>query len=322
MPPREWPGSRWGSSVLRLLLVVAPVVGRPAHDVLGPGRGLGGELAHDLVAEVVVHEVLGGDRAHRRSEVQDAPSHRRELRVVAAPLPGRLDVRDRVLAVVRVLDAPAAVVQPDHRRREPGRVELGVSRHLVDEVDRPLAERDALDRRVVRHGLGHEVHGVRVVEEPRVRADLLHLRADVLEDGDRPERHEESARPLRLLADHAVVERDPLVLGPGTEAAGAKRREDGVAVAEGSLAVGGGRDREVDAAGAGHLLGERPDQLEPVGVEVDQHDLRPVELGAVVVDERGHRPRTAGRASADVCQLDPGHCLPVTPLPLLRAFRG
>ena len=54
------------------------------------------------------------------------------------------------------------------------------------------------------------------------------------------------------------------------------------------------------------LLGEGADQLEPVLVEVDEDDLRAVEVGAVR-HERRHRPGGPGRAAAEVDELDPRH---------------
>src|SRR2546428_347246 len=83
---------------------------------------------------------------------------------------------------------------------QPRLVEAGGLCDLVREVDRALAERDDLDRRVVGDRLGDDVDGVRVVEDPRVRADPLHLAADVLQHVDRSQRHEEASRALGLLA--------------------------------------------------------------------------------------------------------------------------
>ena len=67
-----------GIVALRLLLVVLPVTGRPAQDVLCARRLLRALLGEDLVAEVVVHEVVGRDRAHARGELELAPRLRPE----------------------------------------------------------------------------------------------------------------------------------------------------------------------------------------------------------------------------------------------------
>ena len=306
MPPRERAGSSCGIVGLRLLLVVAPVVGRPAEDVLGARRRLGAVLGEHLVGEVVVLEVVGRDRSHRDRELELAPVHRFEGRVVLAPLPGLGEQGHRVLPVIALLYPPAAVVEPDHRDVEQCRVEPGRLGDRVAEVDRPLAERDDLDRRVVGDRLGDDVDGVRVVEDPRVRAELLHLGADVLQHRDRAKRHEEPAGTLRLLTDDAVLEGDALVVDARREAAGTERREDSVAAVERRATVGRGGDRDVEAAGACHLLRERPDQLQPVGIEVDEHDLGAVEV-APVRHERRHRAGAPRRASPQVHELYPRH---------------
>ena len=232
-----------------------------------------------------------------------------EGRVVPATLPRLLEQRQRVLPVVVVLHAPATVVQPDHRHVEERGIEPGRFGDLGGEVDRPLAERDDLHGRVVRDRLGHDVHRVRVVEDPRVRADLLHLGADVLQHVDRAERHEEAAGPLRLLPDEAVVERDALVEHPGVEPSRPEGREHGVTVDERCAPVGGRGDRDVQAPCSRDLLREGADQLEPVLVEVDEDDLRAVEVGAVR-HQRRHRPCRPGRAAAEVDELDPCHQCP------------
>ena len=126
---------------------------------------------------------------------------------------------------------------------------------------------------------------------------------------DGAQRHEEPAGALRLLADHAVLERDPLVLDAGREAAGPEAREHRVAVLEARAAVGRRGDRDVEPACLRHLLGEAAHELEPFGIEVDEHDLGAVEVGSLM-DERGHRPGAAGRASTDVRHFDAGHLTP------------
>jgi hypothetical protein len=56
-----------------LLLVVEPVVGHVGEDVLRARRALGAQLLEDLVAEVVVAPVVGGDRLHRCRQPEHAP---------------------------------------------------------------------------------------------------------------------------------------------------------------------------------------------------------------------------------------------------------
>ena len=177
---------------------------------------------------------------------------------------------------------------------------------LTREDDRALAERDERDVAVARPRLRDDVDRVGVVEDLRARRHLGQLGRHLLQHVDRAQRHEEPARPLRLLADHALRERDPLVVHARLEAAGPEARQHGVDVGQPGAPVGRGGDRDVEPAGARHPLGEPADQVEPLGVEVDQHDLRAVEVLARV-EERGHRAGGAGGAAAEVGDLDACH---------------
>ena len=131
-----------------------------------------------------------------------------------------------------------AVVEPDARDVEPRRVEPGGLGDLLGEDDRPLAQRHERHVGVVGHRLGDDVDRVRVVEDPRARARDRHVVEDALHHVDRAQRHEEAARPLGLLADHAVRERDPLVEHARLEAAGPVARQHGVAGVEAGAPVG------------------------------------------------------------------------------------
>ena len=141
----------------------------------------------------------------------------------------------------------------------------------------------------MRRGLGHDVHRVGVVEDPRPRRDPFEVRQDALEHVDRAQRHEEPARALGLLADDPVLERDALVEHAGLEAAGPVARQDRIDVGQARRA---GRSWSGSAGrgprAAGHPLGQPLDDRQPVGHEVDEHDLRAREARAVVVDERRH----------------------------------
>ena len=68
---------------------------------------------------------------------------------------------------------------------------------------------------------------------------------------------------------------------------------DAVGAVEGGATVGRGGDRDVEAAGAGHLLRERPDQLQPGGIEVDEARLR-ADLPVLIT---GDHPATARAVS-------------------------
>ena len=196
------------------------------------------------------------------------------------------DQRHQIRAVVGVLDAPAAVVQADHGDVEPapGRAPPRRRSGRGSRSAPRTATRSAIGE-CCGDGLGDDVHGVRVVEDPRVRG-----------------------RPRSMSAMHALaaraIARSAMKKPPGpcvswpitpccsgirsscTRAAkppGPEARQHGVAVrrapARRSVVA---RDRDVEPARLRHLLGERRGPARGVGVEVDQHDLGAVEVVALV----------------------------------------
>ena len=134
-------------------------------------------------------------------------------------------------------------------------------------------------------------------------------REDALHRVDRAQRHEEAARPLRLLADDAVPERDALVEDTRSEAAGTIARENRVAVGKPGSPIRRGLDREVETARPGHALGKPANQVESLRVQVDEHDLGALEVLALV-DEARHRAGAARGAAADIRHLDACHLKP------------
>src|ERR1700761_4684294 len=98
--------------------------------------------------------------------------------------------------------------------------------------DRSLAQGHDRHVRLPKNGLRDDVHRIGVVEDSRVRTYSLDIRKDALEHVDRSESHEQPARALRLLADHAVRQWDPLVKGAGLEPARPEAREHGIRTEE------------------------------------------------------------------------------------------
>ena len=88
--------------------------------------------------------------------------------------------------------------------------------------------------------LGHDVDRVGVVEDPCPRSHLLQVGDDALQDVDGAQGHEEAARPLGLLADDAVGQRDALVQATGLETTGPIAAQHGVDVGQAGTPVGGG----------------------------------------------------------------------------------
>ena len=161
---------------LRLLGVVRPVVRHPRQDVLRPRGRLRPQLVQHLVVEVEVAQVLRRDGAHGHGELHEPPVVGVHPRLVPHALPGTLDGGHRVLPVVVGRDAPRGVVEADHACRDARRVEARRVGELPGEVVGALAERGERHVRVHRGGLGHDVHGVGVVEDARPRRDLVHHR--------------------------------------------------------------------------------------------------------------------------------------------------
>ena len=289
-----------------LLGVVLPVVRQRGHDLLRPGAPRPLQLAQDLRAVVVVLEVVGRHRPHRHRQFQHPPGMDVDRRVVAPLLPRPVEQRHQVLAVVEVLERPGVVVHPGHGHARPLGIEAGGAQGRVGEVEQPLAHRP--DRHVGEpaHRLGDDVHRVGVVEDDRLGCHRFDVGDDAGELGDRPQRHEEAAGTLGLLADHPVLERNAFVQGPRLEVARTEAGQHGVRVGQGCPPVGRGPDRDVESLDVGDPLRQPADDLQAIGVEVDQDDLRALEM-LTPFQERRHGARSPGRASTDVDQLDRCH---------------
>ena len=199
-----------------------PVVGQPRQDVLGAGGGLGLQFGQQLLPKVVVLEVVGGNGAHAGGQSEHPARGLGDGRVVLLPLEGLAYQRYRVLAVVEVAHAPAAVIEADHDRIEPRRIEVGGASQILGEVDRSLAERDGGDLGEAGEGFGDDVDGVGVVEDVRSGTDGADVVDDPLHGGDGAQGHEEAPWALGLLADDAVLKGDALVEVARLEATGSE----------------------------------------------------------------------------------------------------
>jgi hypothetical protein len=131
----------------------------------------------------------------------------------------------------------------------------------------------------------------------RARGDLHQVGAQLPHDLRGPQRHHQAARALRLLPDHAVLERDPLVERARLEPARPEAGQHGVDVGQAAAHVRGGGHRDVQAGRLRHPGRHPAGDLQVVGVEVDEDELRAVELGSVVNEGR-HRAGGPGVAAA------------------------
>src|SRR5262249_6951931 len=123
---------------------------------------------------------------------------------------------------------------------------------------------------------------------------------------DRAQRHKEAARPLRLLADDAMLERDAFIeiarLKPSWTETGLRR----IAVAQAVTPVSRRPDSQIEAGDARHFPGNGGNDLQALLVEIDQHDIRSIELHALC-DEGGHGAGSTSAPATDVRQLDACH---------------
>ena len=107
------------------------------------------------------------------------------------------------------------------------------------------------------HGLGDQAGRVGEVDDPGVGGEPGHAAGDVDGDGDGAQSVGDAAGADRLLAEHALGERDPLVVRAALQAADADRGEDEVGAAQRLVEVGGG-DHLGRVGHPGGLLGQHP----------------------------------------------------------------
>ena len=191
-----------------------------------------------------------------------------------------LDLGVEVLAVPGDLQEPGLVV--DARDLPLHQVVIGHVQPLEQVLRADLhavAQAHGLDAAAAQHGGGEHGHGVGVVEEPGVRADLLHVMGKVQHDRDGPQRAEDAA--------------DAQGVGDGLAQAvllGHFEVRDGAGVVEPDL---DGVDHVVGAA-QGVLpvlhaeVGLDPGLVAAVAVEVFQHEAGVLQaLGVDVVQGDG-----------------------------------
>src|SRR5437763_12743250 len=141
-----------------------------------------------------------------------------------------------------------------------------------------------------------DVYRIRIVEETSMRTDGFHIFNDAFHDMDRAQRHKEAPRSLRLLANHAIFEWDAFIKIAGLKASGAKTRQDGIAVLQTFSPVRGSSDSQIETSGPRHFLGECLDDTQALFIQIDKHDLRPIEIFALL-DKRGQCANRTGTAA-------------------------
>src|SRR3989442_1527721 len=113
-----------------------------------------------------------------------------------------------------------------------------------------------------------------------------------------------------------MLEWNALIEIAGLKAAWAEARQNGVTPLESFPALRGSSDRQIQAPGACHLLGDSLNDTQAFRIKIDQDDLGPVEIFALV-NERSHSTGGAGAAAADVCHFYTRHAY-VSPFRLVN----
>ncbi|MGC0429953.1 hypothetical protein RKD32_006308 [Streptomyces sp. SAI-195] len=183
---------------------------------------------------------------------------------------------------------PAEVVEADVV--DEGVVRVG-AQHAGDaaaEPDRRVADADDPVAEVAGHGLGDESRRVGEVDDPGVRCQPGHPAGDVDGDRDGPQSVRDAARADRLLAEDALGERHPFVVGASLEAADADGGEHEVGAAQRLVEVGRGGDRR-RVGHPGRLFRQHPGhRRQPVRVQVVQDDVSHAPLRAVPEERPVH----------------------------------
>ncbi|MBN9346173.1 MAG: DUF1800 family protein [Devosia sp.] len=117
----------------RLLDIVLPVVGDLGENVLCASCRLRGEFAHDLVAIVVVLEIVRWDALHFHREAEQAQARDVDVGLVAQPPIRLLEQWQDILALIEMAHRPAAMVETDHHGVELVGVETCKARRRLRE---------------------------------------------------------------------------------------------------------------------------------------------------------------------------------------------
>src|SRR5215207_4353925 len=148
------------------------------------------------------------------------------------------------------------MIQSDHGCVDQVRVKSSRARDPAWEDDRPLTEGDGCNIAMVCNRLGYQIDRIGVVEQPGTRTDCLHVRDDTLHDMDRAQRHKETARPLGLLADDAMLEWDRFIQITCLKAARTKAGQHRVTILQSGAPISRIAHYQVNSMIPGHLIGK------------------------------------------------------------------
>ena len=122
-----------------------------------------------------------------------------------------------------------------------------------------VADADAARKSRIVQSLGHQSCRIGEIEQPGIGTIFGHLTC-VIENGrDGAQSHGKAARPRRLLAQDADIERDALVAYAPFDAAGANGGDDKIGASQRFGTARGGGDADLAALLAGDLGRQRPE---------------------------------------------------------------
>ena len=194
--------------------------------------------------------------------------------------------------------------------RKPERELVGIAtderRLLHHRDDRDVAQTDrALPAEMLDGGLGHHARGIREVDKPCIGAQLAHIGDNLADDRDGAERLEHAASSVGLLAEHAVRQRNALVLDARVQQPHAELRGHEVRSRQRLPAIEGYVDLDVVPGRLPLTTGHLADDLDLLETLLDIHkpDLTNGQL-VVAFDETLHELRGVAAPAADGDDLD------------------
>ena len=206
--------------------------------------------------------------------------------------------REHVLAVDGHRPDPCQVIQPRVAEVHRFGCDTKPAGEQPLEADCDVAEPDGAVT-MVEERAGHDADRVREVDDPRVvRAQPPHAVCDVKDDRHRAQRFREPAGSGRLLADAPTAQRDRLVGVPRGLSTDPDLEEHRGRAVDGGVEVTRQREPAVKAVRLRDPLRRTANHLEPLGVDVLQHELVDAELLGDT-SESLHQLRAVRAASPD-----------------------
>ena len=201
------------------------------------------------------------------------------------------------------IEHPGKVIEPGRGQAELRVGNTEIVRDRLPRVQHAVTEPGALDRARFLYGAHQGCQRIRVVEEPGVGAEVLHVPGDCHQLRDVAQSAEDAARPDAVadrLPDTMRFRKAQIAL-PGAHAADGDRHGDEVRPRQNLAPIRGELDAQPDAPLPGHALGVAGHRLGHVRLDVDQGDCRVREerRSGQVGDETGREDGAPGADDDD-----------------------